>query len=206
MRVIRVGNQTPELVERFQGITAEISKYVVGRTGQLQALKICLLTKKHLLLLGKPGLAKSRFALLAFKLFKDAQIYRNLFHGQMTTDEVIGPPNPKIMRERGVFEYNCEGLLPTAHFAYLDELFNGPSAVLNSALNILNEGVFMSGGKARPCPLLTATATSNRVSDEQDLLPLLDRFLITQQVKAADSEDARSKILEAFIAPRLSKR
>lgn len=199
VKIIKVDTQIPDLVERFQAVMAFIKRFVVGREAELHALKICLLTKNHLLLEGEPGLAKSRFAILSFRAFENARIYRNMFHGQTTTDEVVGPPNTKILRDQGIISYCTEGMLPTAHFAFLDELFNGPGGVLNSALNILNERLFTSAGKAVRCPLLTAVATANRVSDTDELKAFIDRFLILRKVQPADSDSARSKVIKAFL-------
>lgn len=198
MKIIKVDQQIPDLVERFQAITAVIPKYVVGREAELAALKVCLLTKQHLLLGGEPGIAKSRFALLAFRAFSDATIYENMFHGQTTTDEVFGPVNPRVLREHGTIEFNTKGMLPQADFAYLDEIFNGPGSVLNSTLNVLNERKFRSAGSPVSCPLKTAVATTNRVSDSDDLKALIDRFLIMRKVMPSDSESSRRKILAAF--------
>lgn len=198
MKIIKVDQQIPDLVERFQAITAVIPKYVVGREAELAALKVCLLTKQHLLLEGEPGIAKSRFALLAFRAFSDARVYENMFHGQTTTDEVFGPVNPRVLREHGTIEFNTTGMLPQADFAYLDEIFNGPGSVLNSTLNILNERKFRSGGSPISCPLKTAVATTNRISDSDDMKALIDRFLIMRKVSPSDSDSARRKILRAF--------
>lgn len=177
-----------------------VSTHVVGREPELNALKICLLTGQHLLLEGLPGIAKSRFALLAFKAFSDARIFRLMFHGSTSADDVLGPLNPKILREQGRIEYNMERMLPTANFAYLDELFNGSPFVLNCSLNILNERVVTAGGKVFRCPLNTAVVTTNKIPEGPELAALLDRFLITRSVKPASSDSERRMILKAFEA------
>lgn len=198
MKIIRVKTQLPDLVSRFTSITDAVSKHVVGREPELNALKICLLTNQHLLLEGLPGIAKSRFALLAFRAFTGAQTFRLMFHGSTSSDDVLGPLNPKVLRESGRIEYNMERMLPTAHFAYLDELFNGSPATLNCCLNILNERVITAGGHVYKCPLQTSVVTTNKIPSDVELAALLDRFLITRSVKPASSESERRMILSAF--------
>ena len=47
-------------------------------------------------------------------------------------------------------------MLPEADVAFLDELLNANSAILNSLLLVLNERVFRRGRETRKLPLLMA--------------------------------------------------
>lgn len=200
MKVIKVASQIPELVEKYKAISNSVATYVIGREAETAALNICLFTGQHLLLEGKPGLAKSRFAILAFKAFEDASVFSTMMHGQSTTDELFGIPNTALMRNEGILRFNTKGMLPEADFAFIDELFNGPAAVLNSTLNVLNERKFMNGGTVQKCPLKTAVCTSNVVNQAEELAAFIDRFLIVRAVKPADSAASRQRVLEAFLA------
>lgn len=198
MKIAKVGVSLPELVERFKELGKNVQRYVFGRDDEITALMICLLTKQHLLLEGKPGIAKSRFALLAFRMFSDAKVFEVIMSGQMTTDDVFGLTNPKLLREQGIHEYNVKGKLPDADFAYLDELFKAPGIVLDSTLNLIHERVFFNGNRKLKVPLKTIVATTNQVDTSGELEAFLDRFLITRKTKPADSDDARLKILQMF--------
>lgn len=45
----------------------------------------------------------------------------------------------------GTVETDVSGMLPEAEIAFLDEIFQGSSAILNTLLGILNERVFRRG-------------------------------------------------------------
>lgn len=199
MKIKKVSLALPELVERFTDAFSEVSQYVVGRDAELSALKLCMLTRQHLLLEGKPGIAKSRFAILGFRVVHNARIFRKMLTGSTPEDAIFGPINPKLLREEGVLRHNTEGMLPTSDFAYLDELFKAPPLILDSLLNALNERVFTNGSVVEHLPLCAAVATTNHVTISDETEAFLDRFLIYRRTMPADSDAARDDILNAFL-------
>jgi MoxR-like ATPase len=69
-------------------------------------------------------------------------------------------------------------MLPEASVAFLDELLNANSAILNSLLMVLNERVFRRGRETRRLPLLMVVGASNRLPEDDALGALFDRFLL----------------------------
>jgi MoxR-like ATPase len=69
-------------------------------------------------------------------------------------------------------------MLPEAEFAFLDELFNANSAILNNLLSVLNERVYRRGSELHRLPLLSLFAASNHLPEDDALRALFDRFLI----------------------------
>lgn len=189
-----------ELVGRFDGAFSFVAKNVHGREAETNALKLAMLTGQHILLQGLPGIAKSLFATLAFKIVSDAKVFTAQLHGNLLSDHILGVANPKRLREDGVLEINTSGMLPEAHFAYLDELFRAAPTVLDSTLSILNERRFFNAGRFDKVPLLTAVATTNKIVDDEDTQALLDRFLIIRAVKPAESDKERDAIIRIFMA------
>ncbi|RLG84505.1 MAG: MoxR family ATPase, partial [Thermoprotei archaeon] len=86
--------------------------------------------------------------------------------------------------------------LPEAEIAFIDEIFNANSAILNMLLTIMNERILYDGYNEIKVPLWTMIAASNNVPDEPELQALYDRFLYRHFVKPV-GEDKWSKLLDA---------
>jgi len=69
-------------------------------------------------------------------------------------------------------------MMPEAEFAFLDEVFRGSTAILNTLLGILNERVFKRGHSAVVCPLRVCVGASNSLPDDESLAAFADRFLV----------------------------
>jgi MoxR-like ATPase len=83
-----------------------------------------------------------------------------------------------------------DGYLPTAHVAFLDEIFKSSSSILNSFLTILNERKFHNGRETIDVPLITAFGASNELPDDEDNLEALyDRFLLRCVVSPIQEEE-----------------
>ena len=75
-------------------------------------------------------------------------------------------------------ETDVSGMLPEAEIAFLDEIFQGSSAILNTLLGILNERVFRRGHTQIQCPLRICVGASNGLPADESLAAFADRFLV----------------------------
>ena len=75
-------------------------------------------------------------------------------------NEIFGPVGLRKLRE-GTVETDVSGMLPEAEIAFLDEILQGSSAILNTLLGILNERVFRRGHTHLQCPLRICVGASN---------------------------------------------
>ena len=75
-------------------------------------------------------------------------------------------------------------MLPEAEFAFLDELFNANSAILNNLITVLNERVYRRGAETHRLPLVSAFAASNHLPEDEALQALFDRFLLRCRVES----------------------
>jgi len=75
-------------------------------------------------------------------------------------------------------EIETEGMLPEAEVAFLDEVFLGSTAILNTLLGILNERTFRRGATIRSCPLRLCVGATNSLPDDFALAAFADRFLV----------------------------
>ena len=95
-----------------------------------------------------------------------------------TPEELFGPVSLRAM-EKDSYRRKTKGKLPEARIAFLDEVFECNSAVLNGLLSVLNERLFFNDGEPTRIPLEIVVAASNEPPAEREgLEALLDRFLL----------------------------
>jgi MoxR-like ATPase len=92
-------------------------------------------------------------------------------------NEIFGPIDLRKLRE-GVVETQTEGMLPEAEIAFLDEVFLGSTAILNTLLGLLNERTFRRGHTHRQVPLRVCVGASNALPEDESLGAFADRFLL----------------------------
>src|SRR6185369_15797852 len=91
--------------------------------------------------------------------------------------EIFGPVDLRKLKE-GLVETETTGMLPEAEFAFLDEIFQGSTAILNTLLGILNERTFRRGHTQMKCPLRVCIGASNALPNDEVLAAFADRFLV----------------------------
>jgi MoxR-like ATPase len=69
-------------------------------------------------------------------------------------------------------------MLPEAEIAFLDEIFQGSTAILNTLLGLLNEREFRRGHTRIHCPLRVCVGASNALPEDESLAAFADRFLV----------------------------
>src|SRR3712207_1834456 len=74
-------------------------------------------------------------------------------------------------------ETETHGMLPEAELAFLDEVFLGSTAILNTLLGLLNERLFRRGHTRLHCPLRVCVGASNALPEDEALAAFADRFL-----------------------------
>jgi len=146
------------------------------------------------LFLGPPGTAKSLLSKSVCEAI-DGYFFYYLLTRFTTPEEVFGPLSLKAL-QRDDFRRRTEGYLPTAHIAFLDEIFKSNSSILNSLLTILNERKFTSGNHITDVPLLSAFGASNEMPEENESLEALyDRFLFRCSVRYVEDELSFSDLI-----------
>lgn len=91
--------------------------------------------------------------------------------------EIFGPVDLRKLRE-GQVVTETTGMLPEAEVAFLDEVFLGSTAILNTLLGILNERRFKRGHTEMTVPLRVCVGATNALPEEDRLAAFADRFLI----------------------------
>lgn len=167
----------PALARRLSSdVLGPLKERFVGKDEIIDLLGICLVGGENLFILGPPGTAKSAIVHeLARRI--EGRVFDYLLTRFTEPSEVFGPFDIRRLRE-GDLVTNTEGMLPEASLAFLDELLNANSAILNSLLMVLNERVFRRGRETRSLPLLAVVGASNRLPEDDALAALFDRFLL----------------------------
>jgi MoxR-like ATPase len=154
----------------------------VGRDEVVDLIALAAVAGEHLFLFGPPGTAKS-LLVRRFATAVHCQYFEYLLTRFSEPNELFGPVDLVRLRE-GVVATVTAGMLPEAEFAFLDELFNANSAILNNLLTVLNERVYRRGAETHRLPLISAFAASNHLPEDEALQALFDRFLIRCRVES----------------------
>lgn len=178
---------TDALAPRLRAaVTDPLKRRFVGRDEVIDLIALAAVAGEHLFLYGPPGTAKS-LLVRAFAAGVRCRYFEYLLTRFSEPNEVFGPVDLVRLRE-GVVTTITAGMLPDAEFAFLDELFNANSAILNNLLTVLNERVFRRGIETHRLPLVTAFAASNHLPEDDALQALFDRFLLRCPVQPLPRE------------------
>lgn len=149
---------------------------LVEREALAEMIALAAVAGEHVLVIGPPGTAKSE-AVRRIARSVDSRIFEYLLGRFTEPSEIFGPIDLRRLKE-GFVETETSGMLPEADFAFLDEVFKGSTAILNTLLGILNERVFRRGHSVVRCPLRVCVGASNMLPEDESLAAFADRFLV----------------------------
>jgi MoxR-like ATPase len=166
-----------DLVTRLRSEVIEpLKARFVARDEVIDLIALATVAGEHLFLYGPPGTAKSAL-IRHFALSVRGRYFEYMLTRFSEPNEIFGPVDIARLRE-GVVATVTAGMLPEAEFAFLDELFNANSAILNNLLTVLNERVYRRGAETHRLPLLSLFSASNHLPEDDAVKALFDRFLI----------------------------
>ena len=149
---------------------------LVDREILVDLVALAAVAGEHLLVLGPPGTAKSQ-AVRRVARSLGGRYFEYLLGRFTEPSELVGPIDLRRLRD-GVIETQTAGMLPEAEIAFLDEVFLGSTAILNTLLSLLNERTFRRGSTAISVPLRVCVGAANHLPDDETLAAFADRFLL----------------------------
>ena len=161
---------------RVREALSDAADGLVEREVLVELVALAAVAGEHLLVIGPPGTAKSEAARRAARAF-EARSFEYLLGRFTEPSELVGPVDLRRLRE-GVIETETSGMLPEAEIAFLDEVFLGSTAILNTLLSILHERTFRRGRTAMKVPLRVCVGASNALPEDDALSAFADRFLL----------------------------
>ncbi|HEV7405522.1 MAG TPA: AAA family ATPase [Chthoniobacteraceae bacterium] len=129
----------------------------------------------------------------------DRRLFEYLLTRYTTPEELFGGANIKLLMEANSHSRRTVGLLPQAEIAFLDEIFKGNSAILNTLLSITNEKIFFNMGQAFKVRLAFVVGASNESPDQQELGALFDRFPIRVSCLPVPDDDIEEVLAKAEV-------
>lgn len=154
----------------------DVTRNLVDRETLVELIALAAVAGEHVLVIGPPGTAKS-VAVRRMASAIGGRYFEYLLGRFTEPNEIFGPVDIARLRE-GSVETDTTGMLPEAEIAFLDEVFLGSTAILNTLLGILNERTFARGHTRKQCPLRVCVGASNAVPDDTSLAAFADRFLV----------------------------
>lgn len=161
---------------RLRDAIREATSGLIEREQLAELMILAAVAQEHLLVIGPPGTAKS--AVVRRIANSLGGRYFEYLLGRFTEpSEIFGTVNLAKLRE-GLVETDVTGMLPEAEIAFLDEVFLGSTAILNTLLGVLNERQFRRGHTQIRCPLRVCVGAANSLPDDEGLAAFADRFLL----------------------------
>src|SRR5262252_1862282 len=159
----------------LRGALADAGRGLVEREALVEMVALAAVAGEHLLVIGPPGTAKSE-AVRRVARALGGRYFEYLLGRFTEPSEIFGPVDLRKLKE-GVVETEIGGMLPEAEIAFLDEVFLGSTAILNTLLGILNERTFRRGHTRIVCPLRICVGATNALPEDESLAAFADRFL-----------------------------
>lgn len=191
--------------ERFGEARTLLSTTLIEREEEVDILLSALLCGENPLLVGPPGTAKSLLIDCLMNFISGSTKFSWQINKFTVPEEIFGPISVRGLEDDDYRRITL-GKLPEATVAYLDEVFKGTSAILNSLLKVLNEKMFDNGlDGAVKVPLLCCLASSNEHPNDQEggkeLAAVYDRFLFRKNVSYIQGQEGRTRLLWTFEEP-----
>jgi MoxR-like ATPase len=175
-KIMLTNQSVIEASASLRAVISATTKGLVEREALVEMVALSAVAEEHVLVIGPPGTAKSE-AVRRIARATGGRYFEYLLGRFTEPSEIFGPVDLHKLKD-GSVETDTLGMLPEADIAFLDEIFQGSTAILNTLLGILNERVFRRGHTNMKCPLRVCVGASNSLPEDAALAAFADRFLV----------------------------
>ncbi|MCP4158037.1 MAG: AAA domain-containing protein [bacterium] len=204
--LLQLAKEHQEAFKMLAEVEVILNKRFADLQPTISALCLAAASSEPFLLIGPPGTGKSRlvraFCSLTGLLVEDdpSQDHPLYFEYLLTPftepGELFGFYDIEKAMKGGKLERPAGGMMQHARVVYLDEVFNGSSAILNSLLAFMNERVFHDRNERCRVDMQCLFAATNHVPETPELRAVFDRFLLRCNVYNVESKvDKISRLL-----------
>lgn len=181
------------LFAKLQNFRVALNNAHLERSSIIDGLLATIISKQNAFLLGLPGTGKSDLIRSICSGIEGVNYFGYLLSPTTDPSELFGPVAvTKLLNDE--YTRDVDGYLPSAHVAFLDELFRGSSAILNSLLTLLNERTFNNGKQTIATPIQSIVAATNSWPDEESLQAFGDRFLFRPTVDSLQKPSSKTTL------------
>ena len=192
-----INAQEISIQDRISRLLKQLNTNMHEREQILAITLLGAISGQNTFLYGPPGTAKSLISRRLACAFETSNYFECLMNRFTTPEEIFGPISiQELKADRYVRQ--VKGYLPTADFAFLDEIWKSSPAILNNLLTIINEHIFKNGNERIYVPLKSLISASNEVpAENQGLDALYDRFILRLLVPPIQENDNFNLLLNS---------
>ncbi len=188
--------ETLKIIKRLNVVKRNLNDIFVNREVAIDLLMLAAVCQEHLLLIGLPGTAKTQLA-AEFSKMINARGFHYLLTRFTEPSEMFGPLD-LVKFQDGTYNIRTTGMLPEAQVVFLDEVFQGSSAILNTLLTIINERIFHNGSIRQKVPLLSMIGATNLLPEDPWLHAFSDRFALRCHMDPVAEEHMDALLIQGW--------
>lgn len=198
-------NTLHPVAQALRSILDEVAATYLERRAVIEAVIMAILAKQHAFILGPPGTGKSEMTRDIISRITDATYFEQLLSKTRPDAAVLGPYNLPLLKTQGDFKRKVNGFLPTANFAFIDEVGKMSPTLGHDLLAVLNERILheVNGTRsAQQLPLYSAITASNEliVEESDDAAALWDRLLVRAVVDYIQESGNFAVLLQSAVS------
>lgn len=185
---------------KFQDLRTAVSDEILERDEPVETGMLALISHMHHFQLGAPGTGKSALIeRVAARIngLPTGGYFHYLLDKFTKPEELFGPPNLKTLMEDHRLVREIDYALPSAYFAFVDEIFKGNSSVLNALLLIMNERRYNTDRGPQKAPLISIFSASNELPESKELGAMWDRLHIRHWIEPIQGGGSFAEMLTA---------
>jgi Mg-chelatase subunit ChlI len=194
--VEEIANRHRSVLLTLDEIRKELESRFEGMADPILALILAVASGEALLLVGPPGTGKSLLIKSFCKMIGVSEYFEYLLTPFTEPGELWGFYDlAKLAEKKGLERMNVDHMMQSAKIVFLDEIFKGSSAILNSLLTFMNEHKFYDRGEPRDVKLQCLFAATNELPEASELRAVQDRFILRCRVDNAGGTHNELKAL-----------